>query len=333
MRRIIFLSSIRRKSKKVKEVMGISRQLNTNFFATLIDVMKAKKKYKATPSDYNLFRFYQLSEEEKSTFFTGGYNEIVIRKMNRFDHMNIFNNKELFNSIFNEYLGRRWFINTKISYDEFIDLIEERKYLIYKPLTKSAGEGIEIVGLQECDAREIYDYITKKEIGLVEEYIVQHPRMSELCSNSVNTLRVVTINDNSKCDIIYTCLRIGNGKIIDNLYAGGLIAGVSKEGTVCTNAINLKGEEFIKHPISGKTINGFCIPFWKETEELAVKIYNIVPQVKYVGWDIAITQSGPILVEGNARYPSHEPLDLPFVSTKKGHKQLFDKYLSPTYGI
>ena len=38
--------------------------------------------------------------------------------------------------------------------------------------------------------------------GIIDEFIVQHDRLKELYEGSVNTIRVVTIIENSKCNIL-----------------------------------------------------------------------------------------------------------------------------------
>ena len=37
---------------------------------------------------------------------------------------------------------------------------------------------------------------------------------------------------------------------------------------------------------------------------MALEAALIVPEVRYVGWDIAITENGPVIMEGN-EYPSY----------------------------
>ena len=40
------------------------------------------------------------------------------------------------------------------------------------------------------------------------------------------------------------------------------------------------------------------------------KAARVTPEMGYVGWDVAIDQDGPILIEGNA-YPGHDIYQMP----------------------
>jgi hypothetical protein len=53
------------------------------------------------------------------------------------------------------------------------------------------------------------------------------------------------------------------------------------------------------HPVTGVRINGFVVPFWKETIEMITKAALLDARNRSVGWDIAITSQGPELIEGN----------------------------------
>ena len=70
------------------------------------------------------------------------------------------------------------------------------------------------------------------------------------------------------------------------------------------------GKHFTKHPYSKVPLIGYKIPYVKEAVEMAKKAALVVPQTRYVGWDIAFTAKGPVIVEGN-NYNAHDFWQLP----------------------
>jgi hypothetical protein len=64
------------------------------------------------------------------------------------------------------------------------------------------------------------------------------------------------------------------------------------------------GKQFTKHPNSKIVLDGYQIPFFKEACQLAIKATNYLPN-RIIGWDIAITNEGPIVVEGNEKPSLH----------------------------
>ena len=74
-----------------------------------------------------------------------------------------------------------------------------------------------------------------------------------------------------------------------------------KPGVVFTTAINMENERFIFHPVTGTQIVGFQIPNWDKVLEMVKEMAARVPQVRTIGWDVAVTQDGCCAVEGNSR--------------------------------
>jgi hypothetical protein len=94
--------------------------------------------------------------------------------------------------------------------------------------------------------------------------------------------------------------------IVDSFAQGGLAAPIElATGAICGLAVQRDdygvGLRLInKHPDSGRAFLGFAIPRWAEALELARSAHAHFPSVHFVGWDIAILQEGPALVEANA---------------------------------
>ena len=53
-------------------------------------------------------------------------------------------------------------------------------------------------------------------------------------------------------------------------------------------------DNFPEHPITK-----FGVPMFQNAVELCLKAAQVKPGLAYIGWDVAITPNGPVLIEGN----------------------------------
>lgn len=84
---------------------------------------------------------------------------------------------------------------------------------------------------------------------------------------------------------------------------------------------------FESHPYSGMRFKGTKIPFWNEVLELVNHLGRLIPEVGYVGWDIAITETGPIVIEGNTT-PGYTYFQIPeLLKDGKGMMERYRPYL------
>ena len=169
----------------------------------------------------------------------------------------------------------------------------------------------------------------EKKQYLVEECVKQHKDMDKLGASSVNTLRIVTIRKNEKVNIMLRCIRMGNGvNAVDNFHSGGMYSMFDEKGIVITDAVDRKGNSYEKHPFTNTKIKGFKIPFYKETIDMCIKASEVIPEIRYIGWDIAITKDGPLIIEGN-ELPGYDLYQskVHMNENKEGLKKVFDKII------
>ena len=171
--------------------------------------------------------------------------------------------------------------------------------MILQILEKKISKGIDIYN-ELNDLESLYQELLEKKQFLVENKIQQHSKMNELYDKSINTLRMISfLKDDGEVVILNTILRIGNGGSVDNFSSGGMYSFVDDDGTVLIPAIDEEGKIFEIHPISKTKIVGFQIPNFDKVKDFVKEIAKVVPEVRYVGWDIAVGEEEPILVEGN----------------------------------
>jgi hypothetical protein len=58
------------------------------------------------------------------------------------------------------------------------------------------------------------------------------------------------------------------------------------------------------HPATGARIAGRILPCWPETVAMVTKAANLFPDRTMIGFDVAITDRGPVIIEGNVQQSS-----------------------------
>lgn len=139
---------------------------------------------------------------------------------------------------------------------------------------------------------------------LFQEAVRQHAAIAAIYPHSVNTLRIVTCRPpGQEAVILGAVLRLGGGgRVVDNASQGGLFVGID----LATGALHPVGHRFFKHggdvveahPDTGCRFEGAVIPWFDRVLALVEAAADAVPH-ELIGWDIAVTEAGPVLIEGN----------------------------------
>jgi hypothetical protein len=138
---------------------------------------------------------------------------------------------------------------------------------------------------------------------LFQERIEQHPEMSALHPASVNTIRLITYFRHGKPVVFCGSARMGTaGRTVDNWSAGGLSIRVDiGTGTLHREAFYRPGAggRITRHPDTHIVFEGFRIPHFHDAVKLVLQLHEYLPQIHSIGWDIAISKHGPVIIEGN----------------------------------
>ena len=274
----------------------------------LTDMLKCAVKYNAGYMDYKIAQMYKLNDAQRKTVITRGISNEIVRRMNPREYWHFFDDKTEFNRTFARWIPRKWLrIEAGTDIEALHELCRRNRQLIGKPLEGSSGVGI--LKYTEEDWQQGPEAFLKRllsdQIGILEEMVVQHPQMAALCPTSVNTCRIATLFGEKQEGIVYAFLRIGNGKVMDNVDCGGMAARIDlNTGKLLTVGADKQGNTYLKHPITNTSIVGFQIPFWEEAKAMCMEAARVIPQMRFIAWDVAITADGPTFIEGNS-FPSH----------------------------
>ena len=235
-------------------------------------------------------------------------------------------------------------VNNKMvesEYNTMKDLLNANHHVFIKPIDGQKGENVFGVDMIDdkvyingnlssiAEVVSIIENVSVSHDMLFQTKIMQHPDVNAFHKESVNTLRVVTINHlhSSNPDniiVVGSELRVGcGGNHTDNVSAGGLKIGVNENGALTEFGFYDKehGTKTNAHPDSGIVFQGYLLPFYNETIQLCKEFHAKLKEIHFVGWDVAITENGPVFVEGN------ESCGTDFQVMFGPMKEFYDKYL------
>lgn len=216
---------------------------------------------------------------------------------------------ELFTDKFNTYTQYKQYFKREVckvvSWEQdgvrLMEFAQKHDRFIIKPIDSSLGLGVQIVA--NVDDNKAKSLLTNYPNGIIaEELIVQCAELSSLYPLSVNTIRLTTFLQKDGVKIVRPFMRIGRGgKVVDNGGQGGLICALDLGTGKIIAVRDEMGVSYEKHPDTGHELIGFQVPRWEEALSLAKELSQVLPGCPFVGWDLALTNDGWVVVEGNSR--------------------------------
>jgi hypothetical protein len=197
-----------------------------------------------------------------------------------------------------------------------------RRDIVVKPAGGHRGVGVRVLG-RSCGALADHRGTPLDPVRLarrlaadewaayvVEERVRPHPALRALAGHEyLNTLRIVTLAEEGAPPRIVGCLwRVGTGgEPVDSFRSGAtrnLCAAVGEDGragmpwALAQSGFGL--EPVPVHPATGARIEGYRVPDWNLARDLALRAAEALRELPSVGWDVALTDRGPMVIEGNA---------------------------------
>jgi hypothetical protein len=194
---------------------------------------------------------------------------------------------------------------------------------IVKPAQGAYGEGLNIFSRsnkrfidasgQAYESVDLYDALLSNpqhESFIIQEQLNNHPELIRLTGiQALQTVRFITIVDkNSRCSILHAHFKPIIGQYFVDTFIDGLTGNV--EAAISLNDGFLKPANQIMangsgptiipiHPKTGIPFEGFQLPLWPQTCRLVKETSLKFLPIRTIGWDVAITPDGPLIVEGN----------------------------------
>lgn len=207
--------------------------------------------------------------------------------------------------------------------------------LVFKALDEECAEDIYVVEKlnsftfvvngKEMTVNLFLNFLSNRKL-IIQNIVKQHDKLSAFKTKSVSTIRIITIKGKSGIINVFSAflrLSIDLDSFVDNRAKGGLGVGIDLDtGKLLKFGYphDSFGVKIQKHPISNISFLNFQIPFWKETKQLVVQAHRQFYGIQSIGWDVIITNNGPIILEGNDDWEIGGPQD-----TMGGLRNRWDK--------
>jgi predicted ATP-grasp superfamily ATP-dependent carboligase len=139
------------------------------------------------------------------------------------------------------------------------------------------------------------------------ERLESHPQVSAMCGPTVSSIRMIVLLHDGGPELLHADWGIPAGRSQVSNFAkgetGNLIGGLDLATGRVTRVLGGAGRgrrEVELHPISGRRMEGFLLPDWREAVELCLRAATAFPGARWQNWDIALTPKGPVLLELNS---------------------------------
>lgn len=154
---------------------------------------------------------------------------------------------------------------------------------------------------------------------VIQEHMLPHPSLQPVMPGlALGTFRIVTYVDRRDfLSIPFAFAKIPRQHSLnDNFHhgtTGNLLCGIhisdgrlmDARGRIDPTTVFI--ERIERHPDSGFRFQDFFIPQWQAVLEAARRAARAFPEFRTVGWDVALTTTGPMILEGNWHYDPDGP--------------------------
>lgn len=319
----IFSANYKKFFNTLKE---ISKKENKSYIGMTLDTGYCVFRYGLGLSDYTNFKIYNKTRKERKEYVGTRLENKFYEIVSPSAYKKRYTIKYDFLEDFKEFTKRDFIVPNEQNYEEVLKFLEKHDAFMSKPYDGLAGRDVKKEYTKNIkNKKQFWEECIKNRIFL-EELVVQHSEMNKLCEKSVNTIRIMTFNDHGNPRIIWMGLRVGNGvNSIDNFHAQGMGVNIDiNTGKLVGNAIDKDLNEFKEHPTSHIKFDGFQIPCFEEAKQMVLKASLKSDKILVVGWDVAISENEPIIIEGNRR----PGFDLVQVLSNKGRKDIIRSVLN-----
>ena len=147
--------------------------------------------------------------------------------------------------------------------------------------------------------------MTGKGRWIIQERLRSHNAISRVNDTALNTTRIYTLITGNRIEYLggYQAFATGTA-LTDSWQHGSVYVAIdplkNRLGNYgITSQSDPREGVLLEHPDSLIEFRGYEIPFLTESVELCRNAHTLFEQALIIGWDIAVTDNGPVIIEAN----------------------------------
>lgn len=294
------------------------------------DIIKTKKLNHISLGEYEWTGCYDMDARRKEALSTLWTRAQFRKTFTDRRYIAILMNKYIFSKVFSDFYGRTCLQCRDVDMEGLRRLAGETGKVVIKPNCKGQGKGVKVLpaGDQE-ELRAALEAIRALDGGIVEEFICQHPSIARLNPGAVSIIRFYSLSSPAGSYIFAPVLTVATEKDISNGCQDALTAMIDiRDGRVISQAVDQNQiVDYERHPVTGQPFRGLQIPFWQESLELMKRALPLAEKISNIGWDLAVTEEGPLIVEANTipGFNTAQYRGFGWITEGYGYQPLFDE--------
>lgn len=309
---------------------GLAQKTGMNARAIFQDIVRAKKLNHISLNEYAWTGYYELDKKQKRTVSTLWTRAQFRKTFTDRRYICILMNKVIFAKVFSEFYGRQWVSFADATPERLRELGGELGKIVVKPGCKGQGVGVRVLPVStDAQAEAAMERIARMKNGIAEEYILQHETLSRLNPGAVSIIRFYSLCSPAGSYLFAPVLTTAVNDPISNGCQDALTAMADiRTGVVITDAVDQNNlVEYAAHPVTNVPFQGLQIPFWDETIAMMRRAVPLASKISNIGWDVAITPTGPIIIEANTipGFNTAQYRGYGWITGHYGYQPLFDE--------
>ncbi len=310
------------KDRMAKHIDIISKNSGKSKFYIMCSLVRSFLTQGTGYTDYFRGNFIEISDKERKTFATAKRFYKLLEYLNDEEYLIVLGDKLIFNEMFRDYLKRDFINLRKSTAQDFERFLSDKTTVFAKEVRGECGHGIIKITVKDIDdVTALYNTLCENGQYLVEDAIIQHDDLNQINPCVVNSFRIVTVYKDGKATVIANALRINQDETDVIGCSNDLYFSLGRDGKIDSNVIDDYGNVYDTHPMTGKKFSDVYIQGVSDAFDMVEQAHLRLPQVRYIGWDIAFSVNGPVMVEGN-EYPGYGVLQHYALKGKRtGHLQ------------